>query len=477
MNQIYINSYCLDDNFKFHGSFLFSEKEQSLLLCPQNGATIFLEKSLSNEILHKSPSDELKFKLIQRGMASTPNSRPLSQVSEAVSPRFFIIDLTQACVMRCAYCFRRLTDKPSMISDKVLDDILDYLIAYCHKHNKMNIDVQPWGGEPLLAFDKICHIDDRLKQAGITACVSVETCGVLFSDKLAEEAARRGIKIGISIDGVPKLHNQHRPKANGNDSFGDIQSGIEKLYQNGYQHKYSSITTVTKESLPFVESTVEFFCKEMKLPYFKFNAVKPNPQMKRAGLELTEEEVKDFYARMFDKYIEMRKQGCNGIETNIGIKILNLLGRKCGHICLARGCMGGRKMISFDSDGRIFPCDITDLKEQAFGTIYEGRDLIEMVEQAMQTHPYFQTKHAEKCDSCPWRFYCRGGCTSAELYRAGKLTGEIDRMECSCNETLYPKIVEIMLTDPELAVSLTEPKFPNDLPNKDNLQTIEKETK
>ena len=52
------------------------------------------------------------------------------------------------------------------------------------------------------------------------------------------------------------------------------------------------------------------------------------------------------------------------VELNVQEKMMNLLIRSKSNICTSRGCMGGTKMIAFDQDGRIYPCDVTDYKEE-----------------------------------------------------------------------------------------------------------------
>jgi uncharacterized protein len=456
MYQKYFPPYKQNDGFEFYGAWLFSDQGKHLLLSPAEGTMILLRDDVFREFSEKRCSGDLKFKLVQRAFAGFGTSRKVSRASENVAPKFFIIDLTQACVLRCVYCFRKIENQLQTISPKILDDICCFIIDYCKKYRKQKIDVQPWGGEPLLAFEQAKMIQDKFHGAGINASISIQNCGVLLSEKIVREAKERKIKIGVSIDGVPELHNIHRPLTSGQGSFEKMRAGVKILHENGYLNNHTTITVISKHSLPYTEQIVRFFCRDLKLHQFKCNIVKKNPMMKQAGLELSVEEVRNFAQRMIAELIELHRHGYKTTEVNISTKILNLLRRKCGNICISRGCMGGRKMVAFAQEGNIFSCDMTDLKNETFGSIYDGKDLMEMLNDAVGSHPFFNKKYSSGCSVCPWHFFCRGGCTSAIRYQSGCYTGGIDEMECTYNSVVYPKIIELLLNEPEMLQELVQ---------------------
>lgn len=104
-------------------------------------------------------------------------------------------------------------------------------------------------------------------------------------------------------------------------------------------------------------------------------------------------------------------------------------------------------MVSFDMDGNIYPCELTDWPDECLGNVDDGRDLIDMVLESSE-HPYFNTKHKEECDQCPWWYYCRGGCTSAVKYIQPRIEG-VDETECAMNLTLYPLLTKLLLQNQE----------------------------
>ena len=66
--------------------------------------------------------------------------------------------------------------------------------------------IQPWGGEPMIEFEKILHIRKRFADEGIPLCMTMETNGSLVTEEAAEKLKQVGVKVGISIDGLSLIH-------------------------------------------------------------------------------------------------------------------------------------------------------------------------------------------------------------------------------------------------------------------------------
>ena len=50
---------------------------------------------------------------------------------------------------------------------------------------------------------------------------------------------------------------------------------------------------------------------------------------------------------------------------------------------------------------------------------------------------------------CAWKHFCNGGCT-VHVKCAGDEPGTVDKIECTINKTIYPKIIELILDQPKL---------------------------
>ncbi len=438
----------------FLGAYLFDGPERSFLLNSSIGCSALVSRAFAEDIVQQKISEPLAFDLIQRGLIAHPSGmKPLTE--ERVLPCFFIFDLTQQCNFRCVYCFRHLKEISPTISDENLDAIVNFIVDYCKKNNLKEFAIQPWGGEPLIAFEKIMRIDDKFKAAGLHPLISIETNASLITDSIAREASQRNIRIGVSVDGMPEAHNLHRKMINGRPSFENVRRGVDILRQYDNLKDFGVVCVLTSHTFPFLSDIVEFFGADLKVKCFKLNLVKDNPVMKDASLCLTEEQVIQAQNILVDKLIDLNDRGFEITELNVHEKLKNLLVRSKSNICTSRGCMGGRKMIAFDQDGRIFPCDVTDYKEESIGDVKQGGDLIEMVKAAMSSRrDFFNKKHSADCDNCPFWFFCKGGCTTAIKYKLGRVDG-VDHQECKANLALYPRLIDIILNNPKKVLGLT----------------------
>lgn len=451
----HIESFNISDEIgDFVGAYIISEKGLSFLLNAENGCSIVLDSDLVKEIQNHRISEALAMRLIQRGLISNKDCMP-PVVVENEQPTFFIFDLTQACNFRCVYCFRHLDNKITTITDENLDAITTYIINYCKKYQIQNFCIQPWGGEPLIAFEQIKRMDDAFKAVDLHPLISIETNASLITEQLAKEASERNIRLGISIDGFSEIQNMHRPLMNGSPSFEKMKRGIEIISQFDNLKQYGVVCVLTSRSFPFLEDIIEYFGTELKIKCFKLNLIKDNPVMKDAQLCLSDEQITEAQNILINKLIELNQRGYEITELNVQEKLMNLLVRSKSNICTSRGCMGGTKMIAFDQEGRIFPCDVTDYKEESIGDVHTGGDLIELVRTAKrEKRDSFAKKYSKDCDQCPFWFFCKGGCTTAIKYKLGKVEG-VDHQECLANLSLYPRLINIILTNPKAVCGLT----------------------
>lgn len=454
MNISKISSYATEDGFFFGGAYLFEQGKCAALLSREQGTTLFVSSALAADIAEGKIGEGCRLKLVQHGMGRYRQSPVPCMESEGICPVFFMIDLTKSCSLACRYCFRDLEDK-TLISDERLSDICAFILSHAEQNKLRRVNIQAWGGEPALAFEKVKSIYRFFEGSGVEVKLCMETNATVITDALAAEARAMKMQIGISLDGFPALHNLQRPFVNGMDSYNRVIEGMRCFHRHGYEKNHQGICVVTRRSLGCAKRIVEHFCDDLGLNLFKFGFIKANPQMRMRELDLTPEEAAAFALEMLDAVVAKCRSGYAVVESNIRVRLLNLLTRGTSDICFSRGCMGGRKLVTFDQEGNIFSCELMDIRHEAFGSIYSGKDLNTMVREAMESHPFFRKKSCERCSDCPWHFYCRGACTSAVRYKEGSYTGGVDEIGCAVNRVLYPRLMELLLTEPAVVKVLS----------------------
>ena len=416
----------------FPGGYGFINESKAFIIT-QNGNTAIIDESILESLLKGVVPSESRPHFLQRGILE-----PIQPSTSQRSASYFIIDLVKNCNFNCIYCFRDLQDK-RVISVEVLDDILCFIKEYCEDKKLYRIGLQMWGGEPLLALDRIEHVVSYFRNSKIASVIDIETNGSLVTDDVARRLHEMGIRVGVSIDGTPRFQNRQRPYINGAPTAMKIEEGICNL-QKYYKDALGGITVITKHNYRHIKEMLDYYIFHLKMRSLKFNVVRDNPNATAGNLSLDKQEVTWFANELLDCLFAYRSIGKSFSEGNIDVRVKNLLHQCNDNLCISRGCQGGKRILSFNQKGELFPCEMTDFAEEKIGSIYSGCSLDEMISNAEHKNLFFVPKEKEKCGSCPWWCYCRGGCTSRNRYIG--LIGRPDECECTLNRVIYPRIVE-----------------------------------
>ncbi|MDE7080039.1 MAG: radical SAM protein [Muribaculaceae bacterium] len=137
-----------------------------------------------------------------------------------------VIAPTTACNFNCPYCFEPKLSPKTISSEKISD-----LIKFIRLHeNAKRLAVTWYGGEPLLAFDKIKEIYQDLKAEDLPRISSqtMITNGSLINEEVCNFFNEVGLNsIQITIDGNEESHNKTRCfKTNRRPSFHIIYENV-----------------------------------------------------------------------------------------------------------------------------------------------------------------------------------------------------------------------------------------------------------
>lgn len=430
----------------FSRSWLFSVGD-SCLLFEKGGHILIVDGAYALALKNGSIPSNLLRKLKSRGFLIEQEKINCTDTC-LIRPEFFMIDLTNRCNMCCKYCLRNIVDGKDSMDRQTLEDICAYINAYCEREKLTDVSIQPWGGEPLLELESILLLRQLICPAHTRVHFSLETNGLLLTPKNIDILYENKIGIGISIDGYQIVHDTQRVLSNGSGSHSQVIENLQ-FAQKLYGERLGTITTITQKNAPYIEDILEYYATELKLTNVKFNFVHNSMFSNCNDLCLSSKDISNTTLRILKKLSELNERGYAISDYNIKVKLKNLLFKQYSDICHSRGCTGGRKMIVFDVLGKIYPCELTDTPEECIGNIYDGRYLIESVKQALRERSYFVTKKEAICDKCEWYVFCGGGCTVRTI-SVGKRPPAIDKIECAINSALYPALVELILTNPNL---------------------------
>jgi len=432
----------------FTGAYsLSTEKSEYCFLLSKAGCSMLIHNKLISCLISENIDENFAMKLMAHGMLSIDGVTHWNHCDNIVcldKPDYFIIDLTKTCNLNCIYCFRNLNDYKT-ISDDVLTDICNYIDRTACRLNLNSIKIQLWGGEPLTVMNKIRMVTDFFKSKKYRTGFDIETNATLITDSIAKELHERNISVGVSIDGTPELQNIQRPKISGSESYFDVKKGIDSL-RKIYGTKFGAICVITKKNYKKLNEIIGYFVNDLGIYSAKFNPVRDNVNAVQSGLGLNEQETQLFAKQLCDILDTYKALGIGFSESNIHTRQENLLCRSNSNCCISSGCSAGKRIISFDMDGNIFPCEMMDYPEYKLGSIYSDTGFIALTESKQKNA--FKKRKCEKCSDCPWWYFCKGGCNSRVNY-IGR-PDDIDKTECILNKTIYPYLVEKMLNSEKL---------------------------
>ena len=142
------------------------------------------------------------------------------------------IAVTRNCNFNCSYCYEGNRSGYPM-SKEVEDKLMDFIDL--HKREDQ-LAIVWYGGEPLLAMDRIRSIDKRLKEKGRKYNAFLVTNGYLLKDDIISELNDLCINwIQITLDGSRTTHDSRRYQVSGEGSFDVILGNLDRLMNSDYE--------------------------------------------------------------------------------------------------------------------------------------------------------------------------------------------------------------------------------------------------
>lgn len=186
----------------------------------------------------------------------------------------FVIMPTLDCNFSCRYCIQEYNDQKTglYLNRKYYDAIYKYI----HNSNIEYIYIDWFGGEPLLSFDDIIYMHDKLKSISnnIITDYSLTTNGYLLTNDVVDALIKYNIKsFYITIDGKKKLHDSMRYLKNGTGTFDTIYNNLINLRNSDKNFKVEIRSNTDRSSeLPedrkdWYRFVYDQFCKDERFEF------------------------------------------------------------------------------------------------------------------------------------------------------------------------------------------------------------------
>lgn len=140
----------------------------------------------------------------------------------------YIILPTTFCNAHCFYCYE--SDYPRV---QMTEETASRLINFIDEHREgKDVDIQWFGGEPLVGIRRIDQISQGLRDRGINYSASMISNGYLFDEKIIERSVElwKLYRVQITLDGTENTYNRVKAYVNVQDSpFQHVLNNIDLL--------------------------------------------------------------------------------------------------------------------------------------------------------------------------------------------------------------------------------------------------------
>ena len=316
------------------------------------------------------------------------------------------LHIAHDCNLACRYCFAgegEYKGDRSLMSLEVGKKALDFLVA--NSGNRRNLEVDFFGGEPLMNFDVVKELVAYGRELEKTHDkhfrFTLTTNGVLLRDDVIEFANKEMDNIVLSIDGRKEVHDHMRPFKNGKGSYDFILDKFKKVAESRNQQKYYVRGTFTHYNLDFVKDVLSLADEG-----FEQISVEPVVAGPEEPYAIREEDIPQICEGYDELAKEMLKRKKEGRGFNFFHYMIDLSGGPCVYKRLS-GCGSGTEYLAVTPWGDLYPChQFVGEEEFCLGNVDDGIVNTEMRDTFKLCNVYAK----EECRNCFAKFYCSGGC-------------------------------------------------------------------
>jgi uncharacterized protein len=370
--------------------------------------------------------DELFQGLLSRRAVVSSNGDGLQDSAVAasklkVSLKTLILHVTEACNLRCAYCYHAEGGKGGeqeehrpaglAMSPEMAERAVDFLFEESGALDEVVIVF--FGGEPLLNLETIRFVVDRATAradaAGKKVSFALTTNGTMLSDEVARFLDQKGIGVTVSMDGFEEVHDRYRRFPDESPSYEVILPRVKGLLRTARNRPVVARVTVAHEP----DRVGQVFEHLLGLGFVEVGFAPvttghPDFQLNEQGMDRLLAEFKD----LAEDFIRAAREGrvlgfSNLIDLLVSLHQGEVMNYPCG---------AGLGLFSVDPRGELYLCQrFTGQESFRMGDVFNGFDQ----ERLDRFRDEAEISNKEACKNCWARTICSGGCYHEACVREG----------------------------------------------------------
>lgn len=352
------------------------------------------------------------------------------------SVKALCLHVAHDCNLRCKYCFASTGDfgqGRKIMPPEIAKKAIDFVIA--RSGVRHNIEVDFFGGEPLMAWDTVTQTVDYARSLeekyNKKFRFTITTNGLLLDEDKRKYINENMDNCVLSLDGRREVNDEFRKTVAGTGSYDTIVPKFKALVDERDPNlDYYARGTFTSHNLDFAEDVLSIADAG-----FDRLSVEPVTADPGCGYDLTEDDLPKIeaeYDRLTDIMLERKKEGKPFtffhfmVDLDQGPCVVKRL----------RGCGAGYEYVAVTPDGDIYPChQFVGKDEFKQGSVLDQSFNMDIAQKFAGMNIYSRPK----CQKCWAKFYCSGGCSAANYNMNHDMNDSYDlgcemerkRLECA----------------------------------------------
>ena len=345
------------------------------------------------------------------------------------------VHLSHDCNMRCAYCFASggsFGHERELMSYGTARAAIDFIAEA--SADRKNIEIDFFGGEPLLNFDVLKRAVEYAKNVGEkrgkTFRFTLTTNGSLLDAAAVEYINANMDNLVLSLDGRKEINDAVRLFPDGAGTYDRVVANIKAVTERREASWYVRGT--------YTANNMDFSNDVLHLADLGFDRLSVEPVVTpfEPGLAFSPEDAAalcDEYEKLAYAMYERSRKGrpLDFFHFNIDLDAGPCLARRI------KGCGAGHEYAAVTPGGDLYPChQLVGVERFLLGNVREGIINQEVADLFKRSNLYKK----DECARCWAKYFCGGGCAANAWF----YNGDIDKPNAFYCE-LFRKRIECAL--------------------------------
>lgn len=356
------------------------------------------------------------------------------------------LNIAHDCNLRCKYCFASEGDykgKRELMSFETGKRAIDFVIA--NSGPRHNIEIDLFGGEPLMNFDVVKQIVDYANVEGPkhnkNIRFTITTNVTLLNDELMQYIDKNMGNVVLSIDGRKEVNDKIRVRRDGTGSYDAIMPKLKKMVEIRDKSKqYYARGTFTRENLDFYNDVMHLADQG-----FKEISIEPVVLPDDDPMSLRKEDL----PTIFEQYDKLSEEIVKRELEGDGFKFYHFAIDVNGGPCIYKrisGCGAGHEYVAVAPNGDIYPChQFVGNPDFVLGNLYTNPTINKDIAHTFKCANVYSKP---KCLDCWAKFYCSGGCQAnnfnfnGDIHKPYEIGCEMMKKRVECAIAIKIKLME-----------------------------------